>query len=151
MPATKKQRTKKAIEILAYTEFLRSLELIGIALIESHCRIMRDEFFEIKEQTLSVVSGARPEEVGKNYFEATAKLTLSVSSKLSKSHEPLLEITAEYRLHIHTTVQAKKEFLERFTQNEIRVIVLPYFREYLSSICGRMHIPPIMLPLGGKL
>ena len=67
----------------------------------------------------------------------------------SGSPRILAELTAtfvaEYR--ITTSSPPEHEALEEFAQMNVLYHVWPYWREYVQSMCGRLRLPEIMLPM----
>jgi preprotein translocase subunit SecB len=141
---TKRTPTRTAIAEDGYTGFLRSVELFGIAVIDSEFQVDRDKYFEEEDKSLSVLWKCQPTEVGDDYFEADARL--SVKLRAGKEANPLLKLDATFRLHMHAPKPLNREFIDRFADSEVKIIIWPYFREYVTSVCGRMHIPQITLP-----
>ena len=148
MPLKRQKHTAITVDG-GYTQFLKTIEPVTIALVNGHFRADRDRYFEERRKELSVAWRCIPVEIGDDYFEAdaTIKIILKTASKKSK---PAIEIIATYRLHIHAPKPISKEFIARFVDSEVRLLFWPYFREYASSVSGRMHIPPIMLPMATR-
>ena len=130
-----------------YTEFLKSLEPITIALAESRLRVDHDRYFSERSMKLSVAWHCEPIDVQDDYFEADANLILRLGPSAAKS-KPTVEIDVTFRMHINAPKPINRALVDRFTDSDVRILIWPYFREYVSNATGRMHIPPIMLPLG---
>lgn len=146
MPQKKQKRAH--IADADYAQFLKSIEPVGIVVIASQFRVDRDRCFQQKPAYLSVSWGCEPREVGGSYFEADAELTVKLS--VQKASEALAEIRVTFRMHIHTAKNPRKSCVDRFLGSEVRILVWPYFREYVTNVCGRMGIPLIVLPVGTK-
>lgn len=58
----------------------------------------------------------------------------------------LLEIDAKYRLIFNATAPVPEGFFEVFQDLNLRLTTMPYFRELVASITGRMEIPTFTLP-----
>jgi preprotein translocase subunit SecB len=128
-----------------YKAFLRALRLVGIALTESHFRIDRQRYFEDEEESIFVDLVCETFEVKERHFELKMKMSVKSSRPRSQSGSLLLEAT--YLLHYHTRVRTAPELVRRFAENEARIVIWPYLREYVTSMCGRAHVPPISLPM----
>lgn len=126
-----------------YTDFVRSLELVIIALTGSTFRIKRDEYFK-GSHDLVVEAGFKPKKVAENHFDLQAELKVKLVSKKSTA---LLELTATYELHFHGEPPLDAKLVRRFAESDARLVVWPYFREYVSDVSARMYVPPILLPL----
>src|SRR5579863_2152425 len=140
MPKTMKMTTSES-----YSRFLRSLRLMGIALIDSRFLIDRQRYFEDQEERIFSDLGCDVAELKGNHFELRAKMVLKSSQ--SKRQQGSLLIEATYLLHYHTDGKAVPELVERFAKGEADIVIWPYLREYVTSMCGRGHIPPITLPM----
>ena len=147
------QRKQKRTTITAdgdYTQFLKAIEPFTIALVESRFRVNRDQYFNERSNKLSVAWRCVPVEVGDDYFEADAKLIVRLGSSAARKSKPVMEIIAIFRMHIHAPKPINRVFVDRFADSEVRILIWPYFREYVSSVSGRMHIPPLVLPFGTR-
>ncbi|MFZ0914636.1 MAG: hypothetical protein WBQ76_06215 [Candidatus Korobacteraceae bacterium] len=138
-----KQRAKQAVED-SYSRFLSSLKLVTIAMTESRFRINRDAFLDEPEDVFMTLS-SRTHKIAKTFFELEAKLEVKAARK--KTGAGSLQLQAVYLLHIHAKPPISKGAIKRFADEELRLLIWPYLREYVASTCGRMHVPPIILPL----
>jgi hypothetical protein len=142
-----KSASKKTSEP-SYMSFLGSIELIWIAMVETSFSGDRDEYFENEEHRRTLRWSCKPIDVGERYFELRSDFTLKLSPP--KSGKCFFDLNVGYLLHLHGAGQFDKADVERFANFEARVVAWPYIREYVTSICGRMHVPPIVLPFGGE-
>jgi preprotein translocase subunit SecB len=131
-----------------YTSFLRSLELFSISLTNSSFHGERDQYFEHPNHELGVdwrteLAGKRKES-----FDVRVNVTIKISAPTAK--ENFFMLTASYLLHVHAPAPLDVQHLERFTDSEVRLVVWPYVREYATSVFGRMHVPPAILPVTGS-
>jgi len=145
----KKQKHTQIKADAGYTQFLKSIEPITIFLLESRFRVDRDRLFKERSGKVSVAWKCVPVEVGGDYFEADASLKVKAGRATGKS-KPYVEIDATFRLHLHAPKPIIRAFIDRFTDSEVRILIWPYFREYVTNITGRMSIPPVVLPLGAR-
>lgn len=60
--------------------------------------------------------------------------------------EMLLEVDAKYRLVFDSIEPVPEGFFEVFSELNLHVTTMPYFRELVASITGRMEIPTLTLP-----
>jgi preprotein translocase subunit SecB len=115
------------------------------------CRttLNRDQFWELddkKQGVRRISADYQLLEVRKSFFNVSAKFKMSVEDKQGTSTALLIE--CEYGAHFHYAESADaKEFAQRFTESELRLIVWPYFRQFVNDVTGRMTIPPILVPL----
>jgi preprotein translocase subunit SecB len=139
------RKSKASLKVADYTEFLKSLKLSVIALSDATVKGDRDKYLQAPNHVISMGWKSRPVASGQDHFDVLADLTVSVSKPKSQAH--FLELAVTYQLHIHCAKKFPAEYLDRFCDSEVRLMVWPYFREYVTSTCGRMHIPPVFLPL----
>lgn len=130
-----------------YTEFLRSLDLIWISLVNTQFSGDRQQYFEHKDHQLAVSWKSEAIEFGEDFFEVRADIAVKLSAP--KSTRGFFDLTATYMLHIHAPSPVDREYVARFAESELRLVIWPYIREYVSSVSGRMHVPPVLLPLVG--
>jgi preprotein translocase subunit SecB len=146
---TRKNPKNKAGQNLAgYTDFIKSLNLSVIALSESSAKVDRGKYLNEENHAISIGWKSRPATSGDDYFDVLAELTVKVSKPKSQVH--FLEIKASYLLHVHCMKDFPKEHVARFCDVEMRLMIWPYFREFVTGMCGRMHIPPVFLPLATR-
>lgn len=139
---------KRAVAAPSYTEFLKSLHLSIIALKESSCEIDRDRYWkERKERNISFKLLSKPTSVNEEHFDIRSTLTLNVNTQ--KATSSVVKVSATFDLHFHAE-PIIEEFVEKLCQSEIRLIVWPFFREFVINMTARMHIPPVTLPLSDE-
>lgn len=131
-----------------YQTFIASLELYTIGITEISCKIHRDEYWKKDEEhVINYKLKSKPVSIEQKHFDARSTFALDMTGEKSKS--TVIRVEASFDLHFHAPV-VSKEFVEQFCESEIRLIVMPYFRELVSDITARMHIPPIILPLSTR-
>ena len=134
----------KLVKADTYTEFVRSLELIIIALTSSSTRIRRDEYFEEKKRDLSVAMTLKPKRLSRDHFDLQAEATVKLTRKRS---DCLFDLSVTYELHFHAKPPVDAKLVRRFADSDAHLVLWPYLREYVSDVSARMYIPPILLPL----
>jgi preprotein translocase subunit SecB len=85
--------------------------------------------------------------IGDGFFDVRSTLTLAITK--AGDERPLVRFLATYDLHFHGKDISKKN-VDKFVASEVRLIIWPYFRELVNNASGRMHIPPIILPISGN-
>lgn len=145
MTATEKKETAKAED---YQTFISSLQPYMIGLAESSCEINRKDYWAKEEgKNVSFKLTSKPTSVDKKHFDSRSTLALTMTGEKSKA--TVVKINATFDLHFHAN-SINKEFVDKFCESDIRLIVWPYFREYVTSTIARMHVPPIFLPMSSK-
>lgn len=130
-----------------YEDFIRSLKLIGLAVSNAQFQVDRETYFDEKDQEQVIEVKTERTDVDEGSFDISVTLALSVVSK--KRSTKVLEITVTYLMHIHSRPPINKEYVERFAAKEVRLLIWPYLREFVTSACAKMYVPPIFLPLPG--
>ncbi len=146
------KRKQKPTPITAdsdYTLFLKTIEPIIISLVDSRFRVDREQYFNEESKRLSIAWRCVPSKVKHDCFDAYATLIVKLGSTKARS-KPSVEINATFEMHFHGAKPINRAFVDRFADSEVRIVIWPYFREYVSNISARMHIPPIVLPFGTR-
>jgi len=147
MTAEKPEKKTKTATVLDYNAFLRSLKLHTINLKEATCDIDRKAYWDHKERNLAYKMMANAVDVGDNYFDVRAKVEVTITGVKPKAH--IISIIATFDVHFHAEAFSKA-LVEQFCNSELRLIVWPYFREYVSDVSSRMYVPPLILPLSNE-
>ncbi len=148
MPArTTKRESRTESHATSYEEFFRSLSLLGLAVAEAQYRVDRGAYFEKEDQQQTIKFSAEQSDLGKKHFDVSATLKLTSGGE---KDETVLSIAVTYLMHLHTKEPILEEHVKRFTSKEVRLIIWPYLREFVTSACAKMYIPPIFLPLPGE-
>jgi preprotein translocase subunit SecB len=133
---------------VAYTDFLKSLDVIFLSLAECEARIDRRRFFNTDER-LAMDAHAEWTRAGKDSFDVRA--TIVINTIPANKKDGSLMVKAVYLVHLHSKPPINEQHIRRFVQADLRILIWPYFREFIASTTARMHIPPITLPItGGK-
>lgn len=134
-----------------YEKFLREIEPVTLGLISSRSGIDRTQYFQIiedeKKAFLEITAAYKIGKVAKDYFDASGKFRLAIRKEGAK--KAVLNIECEFEGHFHASI-VKREFAKRFADSELRLVLWPYFRQFVSDITARMSIPPLVVPLSTK-
>ena len=141
-------KKKGRAEQATYPSFLRSLDLFSISLTNSTFHADRDQYFEHTKHELDVewktdVAGRWEES-----FDVRVDIKIGISAPTAK--QAFFLLNASYLLHVHAPAPLDYDHVKRFADSEVRLIVWPYAREYATSIFGRLHVPPAILPVIGS-
>lgn len=146
----KKSSSQQKQPAKQYADFLRGIKLIGLALGKCSASLDRGLYFarDRSDKSVRTISvDYKLADVKKDYFDVSAQFRLTVEDKT----KPVVALTidCEFVGHFHCgTADVPREFADRFTQSELRLILWPYFREFVSDITSKMSIPPVLIPLG---
>jgi preprotein translocase subunit SecB len=136
---------KLSIADKSYATFLASLDPVIIALVQSSVSLERQKYLESEQERIYVIFGSKLIRFGDSHFDVKTKLELQV--KKEEKSKPLLRFAATYDLHFHAA-ETTKQNVDRFVKSDVRLLIWPYLRELVSNMSSRMHIPPILLPVG---
>ena len=148
MPPKLKKSTSQAAD-KDYLKFLASLRLIGLGLKSSSTIIDRKEFFELidaeqaNKPVRSFSETYEPTDVGKDFFDAEGRYRVTIADGAKVA----LNIECVFAVHIHAPSPVDTNMATQFSESDLRFILLPYARQFVSNITSQMEIPPIVLPL----
>jgi len=148
MPTQKNLQIKENDK--TYEAFLRSLRLIGLALKSCSAAVDREAFFELskdrKKSVRKFLDDYKLTAAGDEFFEAEGHFELTVSAP-PKESPTALRMNFVFEVHMHGAVPIWQEGAERFVKSELRLILVPYARQFITSMNGQMAIPPVVIPL----
>ena len=123
-----------------YQETLTKLQMLAICVDEVSCWCHREGFNP--GDTDLVLDGVA--EDSQNEQEYNMFVTYSLEGK--RDEASILKIKAKYRLIYAATDPVPDGFFEVFQELNLRMTTMPYFRELVSSMTGRMQLPILTLP-----
>lgn len=131
---------------------MRGLELFVVALNDSTCRINRTAFFEAlqnrkKKLTQNLDAEFSATDIESNHFDGVGRFNITISNAESES---LVSISCTFEAHVHASTPFPKEFVERFAQSELRLVLTPYARSFIADSTARMAIPPVTIPFSTR-
>ena len=130
---------------------MRGLELFVVALDASTCHIQRGAFFEAlqkKKLVRNIDTAFSVAEVEAKHFDGIGRFDLTISNLES---DPFVSISCTFEAHVHASSAFPQEFAERFAQSELRLVLTPYARNFISDLTARMAIPPVTIPFSTRL
>ncbi len=136
-----------ALKVDSYSNFLSSLDPTTIALVHENFRIDRINYLKSEKDSMIVRMSSDVIKIGDGFFDVRTSLALAITK--TGDRKPLIRFLSTYDIHFHAGNINKKN-VDRFTSSELRLIIWPYFRELVNNASGRMHIPPIILPISGN-
>jgi preprotein translocase subunit SecB len=80
-----------------------------------------------------------------DHFDVSASFNLELVNKDTK--EIPLAIECSIAAHFHGKSPLPKELADRFAQNEFRLVVWPFFRQFVFDTTARMAVYPVTIPL----
>lgn len=150
MPSKKKQSIPEQ-EDSNYIEFLKNIELIALALNRCSAEINREIYDgsarDAESSSRNVTAKYRLSDMSDTSFDATASFDLAVRNKADKT---ALRVECVFEAHFHPAKLLTRSFAERFVESELRLVVWPYFRQFVFDITARMWIPPVLIPFSTR-
>lgn len=144
--------TKKSLPVnrnQQYALFLKGIQLCGFGMQDSRTTQDRGAYVALlsKDRLARRISTEyNVMEVTKDSFNASAKLSLTVEDKANPA-SPAVLVECTYIAHFHCDgCEITKALAERFTKSELRIVVWPYFRQFVNDATSRMAIQPIVIP-----
>jgi len=131
-----------------YEKFLADLRLSTLSLISSSSKLDRPLYFDVYRQPRGAVRDVTATyeltNVADDFFDAMANFRLTIRGR--KKEESVLAIDCAFEAHFHGANPMPRELADRFTTSELRLVVWPYFRQFVWDMTARMSIPPITIP-----
>lgn len=144
--------TKKSLPVnrnQQYALFLKGIQLCGFGMQDSQTTQDRGAYVALLSKnrlTRRISTEYNLMEVTKDSFNASAKLSLTMEDK-AHSASPVVFVECTYIAHFHCDgCEITKDLAERFTKSELRIVVWPYFRQFVNDATSRMAIQPIVIP-----
>ena len=131
-----------------YEQFLRGLSLIWMGLKSSSSALDREGMFKLmsSENDQRIFRDSyKTTDIGKKYFEASGSFTVTVQE--SDDSKPVLTVQCEFEAHFHGPEPISQTFVDRFVNSEFQLILIPYARQFVSSLTAQMSMPPLIIPL----
>jgi preprotein translocase subunit SecB len=125
--------------------------LIGLGLKSCSAQLDRSLFFEAleKEKTLKREYSAAHAVTDSSEHHFDAEGTYHVAIADSKGRMPLT-VECTFELHMHSKLATEPRFLNRFSKSELPLIVVPFARQIILDLTGRMAVPPVIIPLSTR-
>lgn len=132
-----------------YESFLRSVRLVAIGLQDCHCHLDRLDYMRVFRDRETGLTRINAEydltDRGDGSFDACGKFSFRIENR--KTKQAVLSLDCRYESHFHADFDRASDFPKRFVENEMRLILWPYFREFTSNLTSKMAIRPIVIPL----
>jgi hypothetical protein len=129
-----------------YIDFLTKLHLVGLGLKSSSIVLNRQTLYDIQEKGKPVRTFTEEYsyiEIGKSYFDAEGNYAVSIAD----GEQMGVRLECTFEVHIHCPSPVDRQMVERFAKQDLRFMLLPYARSFVSDMSGRMQIRQILLPL----
>ncbi len=148
MPTMTKSTSQPSRKAARQSEF-EVRQLYAIMLERSLAEIRREAYWLSirgkKKLRREIGATFKATDVEGDHFNISAEFILSVIGDADEA--PVLQIACTFVAHFHTKSKCKVEDAEQFAQSNGESILWPYFRQTVSDLTSRMHIPPFTVPL----
>jgi hypothetical protein len=132
----------------SYAAFIEGLSLVGLGLKGCSAKLNRGAFFEStkrgKKTSRVIAQKYNLVDVSNGAFDVEGTYTLTISGPDST---PALMVDCTFEAHVHVKLPFERSHAERFAKSEMRLLLVPYARQFISNITSQMAIPPIVVPL----
>ena len=132
-----------------YALFLKGIQILGFGMQDSRTTQDRAAYVTLSTKNRlarRISTEYRTMEVTKNFFNASAKLSLIMEDKANPA-SPAVVVECTYVAHFHCDgCEITKDLADRFTQSELRLVVWPYFRQFVNDATSRMAIQGVVIP-----
>ena len=145
--ATKKRRQELSDN--RYETFLGHVELIYLSLTNAVLEFNPTAYDQVRTRKANSLKQAisatyKLERYEKDVFDSTANYRLIVEDEKTALKPVIIECS--FLGHFHAN-SADKDLAEKFTNSVFRLMVWPYFRQFVNDMAGRMSLPPVVVPL----
>lgn len=130
-----------------YEEFVRGIELIGVALTRCSASLDRDRFRKASEEKHvhpSLKDTYRLSDFQSKCFEAVGEFVVRI---VADDEQPCVVVECEFTAHFHAQSDLDQQYAKRFSESEVQLVLVPFARQFIAGISGSMCIPPLVMPL----
>jgi preprotein translocase subunit SecB len=132
-----------------YSDFLKGIKLVIVALDHASSAINREQYWKCTEKKNGMArtfeASYAATEIDGTCFDVVGRLEMKILSTSDNSE--LLKIVCQYSSHFHARTRVDERAAHRFANAEAKIIIWPYFRQLVTDLSARMYIPPIIVPL----
>lgn len=132
-----------------YEQFLRGLSLVWLGLKSCSAALNREELYKLFDEkggpNRIFKDSYKITQFGGNFFEACGAFTVRVQE--SDDSKPVVSVECEFEAHLHGKEPISRACVERFVEQDFRLILIPFARQLVSSTTAQMSIPPLVIPL----
>jgi len=134
-----------------YEQFLATVEPFGLYLSGCSASLDRDLFWKLRERKThkgirQLMARHRVTKSGKEFFDIESEFKIVITDP-DNSEAEALKIECAFQAHLHNEKTTTRAYAERFASSEFRVVIWPYFRQFVSDTTAWMGIPPIFIPI----
>jgi len=149
MRKQKKLISTSSLSTREYGRFLRNLDVVAVGLEQVSAKLDRPGLARLRSKKNNgirkIAALYRVDAFEGDHFDLTATFKFFYTNRETK--ETPLVIVCDFRSHFHGEKPLSERFVQQFAGAEFRLIVWPYFRQFIFDTTARMAIAPITIPL----
>ena len=134
-----------------YEQFISELRLVNVGLQSCSANLDRKAYYDAvdadKSLPRTLTSTYSVAKLGKEYFDCDGAFKVTLEKNKHGTENIVLFVECVFRAHIHVKGSPIKELVERFAQEGLRLILVPFARQFISDTTARMVISPVVIPL----
>ena len=124
-----------------------------VALKSCSASIDHDLYFDVSRKEKGKKPRRRIEEsysvigIGDNFFDCEGAFVVSMFDP-ARTEVRLLNVECTYEVHMHAQPELLNHGLvKKFTDSQLRLVLLPFARQFVTETTAKMVIPPVFMPL----
>lgn len=151
MPKTR-SRTARTRADDRYLDFIKTVHLAGTGMDKSSFDIDREQFaIDASESGTAAAEIAVRHQIAKQDARSFVVLGHYDVRMKGKSGAQVGQISCTLSALFSLDAEAEQVFLQRFADNEVRLVFWPSLRHYVADCTYRMGITPMLLPLTSEI
>jgi len=131
-----------------YIRFLKSLEVEQVFLSECKASFDRARFVAKSSKQISLSGRTRfgDPDISASGFSVSAAIEVLIGAE--KTAEPIGKVQATFFLKFSMMGEKPDhEHIIRFAKTNIKIIIWPFFREFVHNLTARFGIPHVTIPI----
>lgn len=130
-----------------YIRFLKNLEVDDIYLSETTARFDKDRSKSSSKQ-VSIQGQSRCGKplISNTNFTVPATMEVLIGGPNAKDSIGRIEVTYILKFNVHLK-ELNPEHVNQFTASTIKVVIWPFFREFIHNMTARFGIPHVNVPI----
>lgn len=129
-----------------YILFLKSLEVEEICLSESTARFDRERSKSTKQVSVLGRSSFGKPVLSNTSFTVPATMEVLIGGDNQKDAFGRIEVTYVIAFSVRSK-ELNPDHVKQFTRSTIKVVIWPFFREFIHNMTARFGIPHVNVPI----
>ncbi len=128
-----------------FKKFIDGLALQSITLVGIQTRFAPDLIVKNSDLNVNVMESYGYKQKPKKELNFLA--TLVLTAKENGGDDEIIRIEVTYAIKFASAMKITEEIFNSYKQTNIRLNIIPYFREIIQNLTARMNLPAFTLPL----